>query len=305
MTGTAAEPKRIFVAGAASFVGRRLLAQCDAAGIAVSGVDLKPTGRPDCHVADIRDQRIADLIPEGVDAVVNLAALARDSECRGRARACFEVNVIGNLALMDAAAARGARQFVFASSEWVYDSFPMDAPRKETDAIDPARLSSEYALSKLVSEANLRQRHAQGFCPATVLRFGILYGPHRDNWSAVDTLVHEVATKDAVTIGSRATARRFIHVEDVAGAVLAVLGVPGFEVFNIQGPRLVSLGEVIDTAAGLLGRRPRVIERDPDNPSIRPVSDDKARARLGWSARIDLGMGVKTVVDYLELAPSR
>ncbi len=174
---------RLFVTGSGSFIGRAFLDLCDARGVAVTGVDLLPSRQADCHVADIQSPDIAALIPEGVDAVVHLAALSRDGDCRDRAQDCFAVNVMGTLNLMAAAQARGARQFIFASSEWVYDRFDLLAEKQEEDPIDVANLHSEYALSKLVSEANLRQKFRHGFCDVAILRRGLIYGPRRENWS--------------------------------------------------------------------------------------------------------------------------
>lgn len=292
--------KRIFVAGAGSFIGQRLLAQCDALGISVCGVDLAPVDRPDCRIADICDSSIADLIPDDVDAVVNLAAISRDSDCRGKAYACFDVNVMGNLMLMDAAAARRAGQFIFASSEWVYDDYQPGSAKIEDDAIDPSRLSSEYAFSKLVGEINLRQRYAQGFCPVSILRFGIVYGSRHNNWSAVETLLHQVATQDTIRVGSRATTRCFIHVDDIAAAISAAIGISGFEIFNIQGDHPVSLGDVIDASARLLQKTPSIIEHDARNPSIRIVSNRKAKAHLAWQPQINLFSGLRSVAEFLK-----
>ena len=92
----------LFVTGAASFVGAELLRLCDERGIAVTGIDLRDVGRPDCRIADIREAAIADHIPQGVDAVVHMAALSRDADCRGRGAECFDVNVMGTLNLIEA-----------------------------------------------------------------------------------------------------------------------------------------------------------------------------------------------------------
>jgi UDP-glucose 4-epimerase len=290
----------IFVTGLASFIGRELLARCAAKGIQVSGVDAVPMDHPGARVADIRSPEIAALIPEGVDAMIHLAALSRDPDCRNRGHHCFDINVMGTLALMEAAKARGVKQFVFASSEWVYDTFIPGVPRTEDSVIDASRLTSEYALSKFVSENNLRQQAAHGFCPATVLRFGIVYGPRKTNWSAVEALLNTVATQDEVKVGSRATARSFIHGPDVAEGIIAALGwTKPYDVFDIQGPDMVSLGQVLDRSAALLGRAPRVVESAPDTPSIRLVGNGKATAELGWTARIGLDEGLRSVAAHL------
>ncbi|MEO5363166.1 MAG: NAD(P)-dependent oxidoreductase [Magnetococcus sp. DMHC-8] len=292
---------RLFMTGSNSFIGQVFLDQCDARGVTVTGVDLTPSRRGDCHVADIRDPGIAERIPEGVDAVVHLAALSRDGDCRDNALPCFSANVLGTLNLMAAARARQAKQFIFASSEWVYDRFENNVEKREDDLIDVAALQSEYALSKLVSEVNLRQQYRHGFCPVTILRFGIIYGPRRDNWSAVESLLNGVATREEVTVGALATSRRFVYVTDIADAVLAAVGHAGFDIFNIQGSRSVTLGEVIETSKALLGKTPRIVESAPATPNVRLVSGEKAKRLLGWEPRVDLETGLRQVARLLDL----
>ena len=165
--------------------------------------------------------------------------------------------------------------------------------------IDISRLTSEYALSKLVSEANLRQKYRHGFCPVTILRFGIIYGPRAGNWSAVESLLHAVATQDEVTVGSLGTGRRFIHVSDIAAAVRASIGLSGFEIINIQGRETVTLRDIIEKAKKLLGRNPSVSEKDSSQVSLRNVSDQKARTLLDWQAAIGLEDGLKSVLDFM------
>lgn len=294
---------RLFITGSGSFIGKALIERCETRDVTITGVDLAVSERPDCHRVDVCDPDIADYMPEGVDAVVHLAAMSRDGDCRNRARACFDANVMGTLNLMEAAMARQAKQFVFASSEWVYDTFEPGVEKQESDPINMANLYSEYALSKLVSEANLRQQYRHGFCPVAILRFGIIYGPRTHNWSAVEALLHAVATREEVSVGSLATSRRFIHVTDIADAMLAAVGVPGFEILNIQGGRSVSLGEVIEHSRKLVNRHPRVVETAPETPSIRLVSGEKAMRCLRWQPKIDLEAGLRSVSNFLGMTP--
>lgn len=296
---------KVVVIGAGSFIGGELTRLCEARGIQVVGIDVVASGLPGFHQVDIRDRNIADLIPMGADAVVHLAALSRDPDCRDRAYECFDVNVLGTLNVMEAAKARQAKQFVFASSEWVYDSFQPGREKDEDTPIDATRLTSEYALSKYVSEVNLRQKAAHGFCPATIVRLGIVYGPRAKNWSAVETLLNAVATQDEIKVGALATARRFIHVTDVAEGIMATFGrSEAFDLFNIQGPALTTLEDVIESASALLCRRPRIVETAPVSPSVRPVSSRKAASILGWSARIGIRAGLADVAEKLQLAPA-
>ena len=140
---------KLFITGSDGFIGSALTAQCKSQGIEVTGADIRSG-------FDIRSKDIAAYIPEGVDAVIHLAGLSNDTVCKNNGYHCFDINVLGTLNLMDAAAARGAKQFIFASSEWVYDNCTPDDVKTEDTFINIANHTSEYALSKLVSEANLR-----------------------------------------------------------------------------------------------------------------------------------------------------
>jgi nucleoside-diphosphate-sugar epimerase len=292
----------IFLTGCGSFIGRAVLKVCEAKGINVAGVDLAATGQAGCSQADIRSPEIAQKIPENVDAVIHLAALSRDPDCRNRAQTCFDINVMGTLNLMEAAQKRGAKQFIFASSEWVYDSFPQGVEKREEDVIDIAKLTSEYALSKLVTEANLRQKFQHGFCAVTILRFGIVYGPRKDNFAAVESLLNAVRTQDEISVGALGTARRFIHVADIAAGIVSAVGLTGFEIINLQGEKLVTLGEVIETSKKLLNKNPKVTEKSPHQANVRLVSDAKARRLLPWRPQISLADGLKSVLEFWQSA---
>lgn len=289
----------LFITGCNSFVGRELIRQCDEKNINITGVDLLPSERTDCHVADVNTADIANFIPSDIDAIIHLAGLTRDPDCKDRAKDCFQANVMATLNLMDAAQGKAARQFVFASSEWVYDEFEEGVGKVEGSPINAANLTSEYALSKYVSEVNLRQKFLHGFSPVTILRFGIIYGPRAENWSAVEALMNTVATKDEITVGALATGRNFIHVSDIASGILASIGLHGFEILNLQGNHLVTLKDVLEASQTLLHRKIKIAESNPEAPSVRFVDNSKAKKLLDWQPEISLSVGLKSVAEHL------
>jgi len=283
------------VTGAESFVGRALQTACAAEEQAFAGIDLAPTRHDAVNVGDIMDTSLAEAIPNDTDTVIHLAALSRDADCKGRLAECLRLNVMGTLNVVQAARARGVRQVIFASSEWVYGNGPFPTARTENSPIDISALTSEYALSKAMAEAALRQDVAAHGGNTTILRFGIIYGPRPANWSAVEALTHSVGTQDEISVGSLATARRFIHVDDIARAILAARGRTGLEVFNVQGPSLTTLGDVITTASVQTGRAPRIVESNPDAPSIRNIEATRFTEATGWRPTISLADGIASL----------
>lgn len=286
---------QIFITGSESFVGRELLAQCAGAGIDCAGIDAAPASRRGFEQVDIRTDRVEGALPWDVDAVVHLAAMSRDADCVNHLYETCDVNVMGTLNLMRAATARRAKQFIFASSEWVYDSCEAGRVKTEDSAIDIACHKSEYALSKLMGEAVLRQQFLRGFCDTTVLRFGIIYGPRPSNWSAVEAIFHAVRRGEAVRVGSAETARRFIHVSDIARGILKAVGVPGFNIVNLEGCRLITLGEIAEASARVLGTPVDVVVAGGP-ASVRDVSGDHAARLLGWMPMIDLEEGLRSLL---------
>jgi UDP-glucose 4-epimerase len=288
--------KVVFVTGSEGFVGQRLVQALRSKGMDVHTVDIIPGPGPNHHVADIRRKEIVDLIPQEADAIIHLAGLTRNPDCQNKAYACFDANVMATLNLIDAAESKKVRQFIFASSEWLYGEWKDNSIRDEEYPLNALTLSSEYAFSKLVSEVNLKQKYQHGFCSVTALRFGIIYGPREKNWSAVESLFNAVKTKEEVQVGSLKTGRCFIHVEDIVSGIVSSLGLDGFNIINLQGDKLITLGDIIDTSKKILGKNPKVIETAPDNYNIRNITNTKAAKLIGWKPRFGLREGLKSLM---------
>jgi nucleoside-diphosphate-sugar epimerase len=291
----------LVITGSESFVGRELILQCKNKGLNVVGFDSVNATNTDYefHQVDIRSPTISDFIPSGADAVIHLAALSRDTDCKNRAYECFDVNVIGTLNLIKASLRKNVKQFIFASSEWVYDEFKKDEEKDEDAYINISNLGSEYALSKLVSEINLKQQYKNGFCNVTILRFGIIYGPRRDNWSAVESILNGIKNKSEITIGSLKTGRRFVHVSDIARGIIMSVGLNGFNTINLTSDKIVTLQEIIDVSQRILNKSIRIIETTPSQVSVRNPSNNKAKKILHWKPEMDLETGLRTILDFV------
>lgn len=293
--------KTVVITGSESFVAKELIKQCLEKGIKVVGfdcIDEDKIGKCNYkyHKADIRDKNVSEIIPENTDAIIHLAALSTDPMCKNRAYECFDINVMGTLNLMNAVQEKKVKQFIFASSEWVYDKFEGDETKDEDSPIDVTNLKSEYALSKLVSENNLRQKYQHGFCDTAILRFSIIYGKKKTNFSAVESIFETIRRGENVTVGSLQSGRRFIHVSDIASGIIASLGLPGFNIINLAGDKLITMGNIINSSEKVLGKTVEVTEKDPKNISVRNPSGDKAAKLMGWTPKIKFEEGLNTLL---------
>jgi len=283
---------KLFITGTESFVGKELIKQCQTEKYKLSGCDRDEPSDPRFCKADIRSKNILDIIPENLDAIVHLAALSTDPLCKNRAYECFDINVMGTLNLINAAEKRKCKQFIFASSEWVYDNFTNEEEKTEESIINIANITSEYALSKLVSEANLRQKYQYGFCDTTILRFGIIYGTRKENWSAVESIFNSVKYNNKVVVGSLKTGRCFVHVSDITNGIIKSIGLKGFEIINLEGNDLITLGNVIDIGCKIVKKNISIEEKMPESVSVRKVSSKKARKLINWRTEIELARGL-------------
>ncbi|MEK9180182.1 MAG: NAD(P)-dependent oxidoreductase [Patescibacteria group bacterium] len=294
---------KIIVTGSESFVARELIAQCLKAGIEVFGFDFaKNSDLPyEFKKGNINDPKIGDIFPEGADAIVHLAAISRPQDCEGKPYETFQTNVMGTLNLMRAAKARGVRQFIFPSSDWVYEKFAEGEEKNEDSFIDIAGHTSEYALSKLVSEANLRQAHLRGdFMPVTILRFAIIYGPRPANWGSLERVASEAKKNDTIAFsGSKKSGRCYTHVTDTARGIRAAFGRTDFQIINIAGDNLITFEAIVHGIEKLCNKKIAIMEKDPSNVVARKISNKKAKELLGWEPQIGLEEGLKTIFSYL------
>ena len=104
-------------------------------------------------VLDSPKATAARMIEHQVTGIVHLAAKKSVPESLIRPHQYYEINVVGTLRLMEAAALAGVIQLIYSSSAAVYGTAPQ-RPITEDDETDPA---SPYGESKLASEWIVRR----------------------------------------------------------------------------------------------------------------------------------------------------
>lgn len=183
------------------------------------------------------------------DAVVHLGALVGDPACALDERLSLEINLAATRMIAEAARGFGVQQFIFASTCSVYGA--SDQLLDERSALNPVSL---YARTKIESERILLDLNDNHFVPV-ILRFGTVYGlsPRPRFDLAVNLLTAMAVCERSITIYGGDQWRPFVHVEDVAEALLLCLeaspdSVKG-QIFNVgsdaQNYRICQLGDII------------------------------------------------------------
>lgn len=301
----------VLVVGGAGYIGSILVRKLLAEGRRVRVLDSLVYGaepiRDVLHhpnlelmVGDCRNIQSVVSAVKGVDSIAHLAAIVGDPACEQDRQTALEINYAATRMLIEIARGAGVRRLVFASSCSVYGA--ADTIMNERSETQPISL---YGQTKVDSEKALLDSASEVFHP-TVLRFATVFGnSHRPRFDLVVNLLTAKAHQEGViTIFNGEQWRPFIHVDDVAQAVVEVLKAPqalvSGQVFNVGDSRLnYTLGQVADK---IREQFPGVKVEHVDNSDRRNyrVSFDKIRTQLGFQSRVLLEDGIAELRQALE-----
>lgn len=259
---------------------------------------------PEILEGDVRDPVAAEAAAEGADIIVHLAANTGVPASIAAPRRDCETNVLGTLTMLEAARARGVKSFIFASS-----GAPAGACTPPIDEQIVPRPISPYGASKLAGEGYCSAYHGSFGLATVALRFSNVYGPFSGHkGSVVAAFIRNALAGRPLTIfGDGEQTRDFIHVEDLARAVITAgtTRTPiGGEVFQVATGAETRVAELVELVRSALEREgvPEVeVEHDDPRPGdmLRNYSDiSKIRARLGWAPVIGLREGIAATVRH-------
>jgi UDP-glucose 4-epimerase len=290
------------VTGGAGFIGSHTVDALLADGWDVTVVDDLSTGNarnvPSGARLEVVDISARGLLDQVVDAVRPSAIFhlgAQSSVTRSVAdpeRDC-EVNVRGTLNVLDAASRHNA-SVVFTSTGGALYGNRARIPTPEETAPAPI---SPYGASKWSGEAYVTTwREATGI-PHSVCRLGNVYGPRQSphgEAGVVAIFSHHLWSGTAPSVyGFGRPTRDYVHVQDVARALLAACGAGAtFNVSTGVETDVLTIFEALREAAGaslqpkLEPLRPGELERSCMDPS-------RIRQQLGWEADINLDDGLR------------
>ena len=229
---------RVLVTGCDGYIGQVLVPLLQSAGHEVTGLDsglfadcvFPGQPRPSAPIlwCDVRDVTPAMLA--GYDAVLHLAGMSNDPFGDLIPAMTDEINHQASVRLAKAAKAAGVSRFVFASSCSNYGSSD-DGFLDEEAPFSPV---TPYAVSKVMSEHAIRPLADASFSPI-FLRAGTAYGISAKLRAdlVVNNLTGYAFTTGRVTMKSDGVPwRPLVHIEDIAGAYLAVIEAPRDRVHN-------------------------------------------------------------------------
>lgn len=327
--------KRAVVTGGAGFIGSHVAQGLVSAGAEVLIIDDFSTGRSEniealqretgrsvsVLKADINDESVPKAIAEfRPEAICHLAAQANVRKSVQDPRFDARANVLGTIALLEAARESGVRAFVFSSTGGAIYGEQESFPAGEDH---PTRPECPYGVSKRSGELYLEYAaRTYGFRGVT-LRYANVYGP-RQNPKGEAGVVAVFAErllqgKHLVVNGDGDQTRDFVFVDDVVRANLSavqaiLLGkmTRPYSVFNVGCGTETSVNDIVQVLrriwpelAGAAGMRGGEFEVEHAAAAAgeqrRSVVDASTIAReLGWRPEVQFAEGMeRTMKSFL------
>ena len=298
---------KIYVAGHNGLAGSAILRELKKSGftsvVGKSSTELDLTKR---------DQVFSFFESERPYAVIDAAAKVGGIHANNTYPADFlSQNLQIQVNLMDAANSVNVERLVFLGSSCIYPKFA-DQPIKEssllTGMLEPT--NDAYAIAKIAGIMQVqasRRQYGRSWISAMPTN---LYGPgdnfHPDNSHVLPALmrrIHEAkinGSPEVVIWGSGKPLREFLHVDDLAAAVLYLLeNYDSPETINVGVGVDISIKELAHMVAGVVGYEGALIQ-DASKPDGTPkkLLDVSRIHRLGWSAKIPLESGLQQTYEW-------
>jgi UDP-glucose 4-epimerase len=307
---------RVFVTGAAGFIGSNLADRLLADGHEVIGYDNFSTGqekfvRHACdspqfqlHRHDLLDREALQRAIAGADLVIHLAANADVRFGTDHPTRDLEQNTIATSNVLEAMRATGVKRIAFASTGSVYGE-AATIPTPE-DAPFPVQ-TSLYGASKLAAEG-LIAAYCEGFgFRGYIFRFVSILGERYSHGHVFDFYKQLSAhPQELRVLGDGKQRKSYLYVQDCIDAILLALQrAPGaINIFNLGTNQYCQVNDSIGWICEHLGVTPKLQYSGGDrgwigdNPFI--FLDCRRIRALGWKPKLTIREGIVRTLEYLQ-----
>jgi len=285
--------KKAVVVGGSGFIGSHVADHLSDAGYLVTVYDLAESHwlRKDqtMILGDVSNAELLDKTIANADVVYNFAALADLNQALNQPLKTVNINILGNMNVIEACRQHGVGRFVYASTAYVH-----------------SREGGFYRCSKLASEAYVEEYQRVYGLDYTILRYGSLYGPRADETNGMWRIVKAALETGKLRYEGHPDAmREYIHVEDAARASVSALD-DEFRNENVvlTGQEPMRVFDLLKMLGEVLGLPEDAVEFTDGNYAGHYVRTPYAyRPRLGRKfippMHVDLGQGLLQVIDEL------
>lgn len=314
--------KKVFVTGAAGFIGSSLVDRLLADGVKVTGWDNFTTGQKrflgnalkkpsfDLIHGDNLDLPALTKAMAGADFVFHLAANADIKDGWDHPARDLEQNTIATSNVLEAMRANGVRRIAFSSTGSTYGEATM-IPTPE-DAPFPIQ-TSLYAASKVAGETLISSYAEAGkIDEAYIFRFVSILGERYTHGHVYDFYQQLIEHPDHLRIlGDGKQRKSYLYVQDCVDAVLHVTRAHTArdakhhtQIYNLGTPEYVEVNDSVNFICAALGLKPKLEYTGGDrgwigdNPFI--FLDTKKIRATGWRPKLTIKEGIQKTLSWLE-----
>ena len=240
-------------------------------------------------IGDIQDSEKLNQTIVGAEVVYNFAALADLNQALEQPLKTVNINILGNINVMEACHAHGVKRFIYASTVYVH-----------------SREGGFYRCSKQASETYVEEYQKIYGLDYTILRYGSLYGPRADATNGLYRVVKSALKSGIVGYeGDVEAMREYIHVEDAAKASVDALGDKFInESVVLTGQEPMRVIDMLKILAEILGYSPDSVKFIENKYAGHYVRTPYAyQPKLGRKyippMHVDLGQGLLQVINEI------
>jgi len=229
-------------------------------------------------------------IPSGIDCVVNMAAAFGAKEFSDTLQA-MDVNVLGLMKLCHASSKASAKHFVHISS--IFSDLASDSP-----------FFGAYSLSKKHSEDVAQFCGREFRLPVTVLKPSRIYGVgerFRKHQPFLYTIIDKAQRNEDIDFfGSNDALRNFIHAQDMAQIISAVIAMKIEGAYRCVNPDNVTYSQIAAAAISAFESKSKVrfLTDKPDIPNNGFVCDETLFRLIDYFPRISIAEGMRMEANH-------
>ncbi len=304
--------KRVFISGAAGFIGSNLCDRFLMEGYYVYGVDNLLTGLYD-NISHLESDNNFEFIEHDItkhiefndklDFVLHFASPASPIDYLKYPIETLKANAIGGYNLLGLAKKNNSK-FILASTSEVYGD-PLEHPQNENyyGNVNPVGPRSIYDESKRFMESMTKSYNGYYNLNTSIIRIFNTYGPRMklDDGRVLPSFIKQASINNSITInGDGNQTRSFCYIDDLIDGIMKLINIDYNLPVNLGNDDEVSINYVANKIINLLNSSSKIVynKLPKDDPLKRKPDISVAKKLLDWKPKINKEIGFKMLIEY-------